>query len=154
MAKLNEKAFILGLSGLSNSGKTTLSRLLRTVFGPSSFILHQDDFFLAENELPLVDGLANWDCVEAVDFRALMRALDHIHKYGELPSDLDSKEDQNVTGQSGVSPQEVEDAKKKVIDSGVEVKLAILDGFLLFHDDDIMSRLDSRIFLRAPYEKV
>lgn len=154
MAKSNEKAFILGLSGLSSSGKTTLSRLLRTVFGPSCSILHQDDFYLPEEELPMVDGLRDWDCVEAIDFPAMMRALDHIRTHGELPGDLDSKEDQNTIGKSGVSSQETEDVRRVVRESGLEVNLKILDGFLLFHDDEVISWLDARIFLRVPYEKV
>lgn len=102
----------------------------------------------------MVDGIRNWDCVEAIDFPAMMRALSYIHTHGELPGDLDSKEDQNSIGESGVSPQEVEDARRVVQGSGVEVNLAILDGFLLFHDDEVMSGLDARIFLRASYEKV
>lgn len=154
MATSEEKTFILGLSGLSSSGKTTLSRLLRSVFGPSSFILHQDDFYQAEEKLPVVDGLVDWDCVESIDFPAMLRALNHIHDHGELPGDLDSKEDQNTTGENRVSPQEVEEVRRKVEGSGVKVKLAILDGFLLFHDDEVMGKLDARIFLRAPYEKV
>lgn len=102
----------------------------------------------------MVDGLRDWDCVEAIDFPVMMRALDHIRTHGELPGDLDSKEDQNTIGKSGVSSQETEDVKRVVRESGLEVNLKILDGFLLFHDDEVMSWLDARIFLRVPYEKV
>jgi nicotinamide/nicotinate riboside kinase len=35
---------VVGISGASSSGKTTLSRLLRDIF-PNTFILHEDDFF-------------------------------------------------------------------------------------------------------------
>lgn len=154
MAQTAQKAFILGLSGPTSSGKTTLARLLRTVFRPSCFILHQDDFFRPEEELPIVDGLADWDCADAIDFPAMMRALRHVHAHGTLPDDLDSKEDQNEIGESGVTEQEVEDARTAVRQSGVEVNLAIVEGFLLLHDDEVMSGLDASIFLRAPYEKV
>lgn len=102
----------------------------------------------------MLDGLRDWDCVAAIDFPALMRVLGHVHVHGELPGDLDSKEDQNTVGESGVSVQEVEDVRRAVRESGVEVNLAILEGFLLFHDDEVMNGLDARIFLRAPYEKV
>jgi uridine kinase len=43
------KAFIIGISGCSSSGKTTLARLLRDIF-PDSFILHEDDFYKPEEE--------------------------------------------------------------------------------------------------------
>lgn len=43
------KAAIVGISGASSSGKTTLARLLRDIF-PSTFILHEDDFYKPESE--------------------------------------------------------------------------------------------------------
>ena len=43
------KALIVGVSGCSSSGKTTLARLLRDIF-PHTFILHEDDFYRPENE--------------------------------------------------------------------------------------------------------
>ncbi len=45
----NRKAVIVGISGASSSGKTTLARLLRDVF-PNTFVLHEDDFYKAESE--------------------------------------------------------------------------------------------------------
>jgi nicotinamide/nicotinate riboside kinase len=41
------KSIVVGISGCSSSGKTTLSRLLRDIF-PNSFVLHEDDFYLPE----------------------------------------------------------------------------------------------------------
>lgn len=45
----DQKAVIVGLSGCSSSGKTTLARLLRDIF-PNTFILHEDDFYRPEEE--------------------------------------------------------------------------------------------------------
>jgi nicotinamide/nicotinate riboside kinase len=45
----DKRALIVGISGCSSSGKTTLARLLRDIF-PSTFILHQDDFYKEEKE--------------------------------------------------------------------------------------------------------
>lgn len=45
----DDAAVLIGISGVSSSGKTTISRLLRDIF-PSTFILHQDDFYKPENE--------------------------------------------------------------------------------------------------------
>jgi nicotinamide/nicotinate riboside kinase len=44
-----QAAFIVGISGCSSSGKTTVARLLRDIF-PNSFILHEDDFYKPEDE--------------------------------------------------------------------------------------------------------
>lgn len=49
MAITGRKAVVVGLSGASSSGKTTLARLLRDIF-PNSFILHEDDFYREEKE--------------------------------------------------------------------------------------------------------
>lgn len=45
----DRKAVIVGISGASSSGKTTLARLLRDIF-PNTFILHEDDFYKEEKE--------------------------------------------------------------------------------------------------------
>lgn len=43
-------ALIIGISGCSSSGKTTLARLLHDIFPSGTFVLHQDDFYRPENE--------------------------------------------------------------------------------------------------------
>lgn len=48
-AETRRKAIIVGISGASSSGKTTLARLLRDVF-PHTFVLHEDDFYRPETE--------------------------------------------------------------------------------------------------------
>jgi len=58
---ITDRALIIGLSGPSSSGKTTLARLLRTVFNISAsettngrstklFIFHQDDTYKTDTE--------------------------------------------------------------------------------------------------------
>jgi nicotinamide/nicotinate riboside kinase len=49
MVDPERKALIVGISGASSRGKTTLSRLLRDIF-PNTFILHEDDFYKPEIE--------------------------------------------------------------------------------------------------------
>lgn len=48
------KTIIIGLSGPSSSGKTTLARLLRSVFALENkirtFIIHEDDFYLPDDQ--------------------------------------------------------------------------------------------------------
>ncbi|KAK3345423.1 P-loop containing nucleoside triphosphate hydrolase protein [Neurospora tetraspora] len=80
----NQKAVVIGISGCSSSGKTTLARLLRDIF-PNTFILHEDDFYKPESEIPMKDGLANWDCPEALSIPDMTAALEHIRATGELP---------------------------------------------------------------------
>jgi len=47
------ETIIIGISGPSSSGKTTLARLLRTVFavhGMKTFIIHEDDFYYPDDK--------------------------------------------------------------------------------------------------------
>ncbi|KAG4435214.1 hypothetical protein IFR05_009290 [Cadophora sp. M221] len=78
------KAVVVGVSGCSSSGKTTLARLLRDIF-PNSFVLHEDDFYRAEIELPTKNGLLDWDCVEALSIPDMVKSLEHIHSEGTFP---------------------------------------------------------------------
>ena len=158
-------ATILGLSGCSSSGKTTLSRLLRSVF-PHTFILHEDDFYKPENSLPFKDGLRNWDCAASIDMDGLQAALQYIHEHGTSPRWLESREDQNAVGPSGVDVAVVERLSAEVRQwasqgagkqtLGEEKPLAILDGFLLFGKNvnaAVRTRIDIKMLLRANYAK-
>ncbi|KAK4455532.1 nicotinamide riboside kinase [Podospora aff. communis PSN243] len=80
----DQKAVIVGISGCSSSGKTTLARLLRDIF-PNTFILHEDDFYKPEDQLPIKHGLVDWDCPEAISVPDMEAALSHIRSTGTFP---------------------------------------------------------------------
>jgi nicotinamide/nicotinate riboside kinase len=151
---------LIGLSGPSSSGKTTLARLLRSIF-PKLILLHEDDFYRPEEELPLRSGLRDWDCAAAIDIPAFVKALRFIKSEGRLPDDLVSKEDQNAVGESGVSDQRVEELREEIgkwwterdLESKI-VRIVVVDGFLLFGESvaEIRELFDIRIFLRATYQ--
>ena len=92
---------LLGISGPSSSGKTTLARLLRDIY-PNAFILHEDDFYKTDTDIPLhpETGLQDWDCLEAIDLPALESALTFIRREGMPPPEFVSKEDKNLVGES------------------------------------------------------
>jgi len=148
------KTFVVGISGLSSSGKTTLSRLLRSTF-PSSFILHQDDFYWPDGDIPLRDGLQDWDCIGSINWAHMSSVLDHIRENSALPSDLQSLTDASPVGAGDlVGPQFIELMKSRVRESGLDedVRIAIVDGFLMFHEGNpLEERMDAKLLLRVPY---
>ncbi|KAL7809099.1 P-loop containing nucleoside triphosphate hydrolase protein [Trichoderma gracile] len=161
-----KKALIVALSGCSSSGKTTLARLLRDIF-PNTFILHEDDFYRPEAELPVKNGLVDWDCPESIDIPAMADALSYIRENASFPPTLDSKEDQNSVGPSPIPASLTATLKSKVLSllppshpilspsKEAALKVCILDGFLLYTPamSPINPHLDLKIFLRASYAK-
>lgn len=156
-----DRILLVGISGPSSSGKTTLSRLLRDAFPPSQLsILHLDDFYLTDVEIPIRNGIQDWDCIESLNLPQLQETLAYIKAHGKSPPDFISKEDQNSVGEHGVSMQEIESTKerirKAVQDAGWKRKICVVDGFLLFSEEmkDIRSLFDLRLFLRTSYATV
>lgn len=152
---------LLGISGPSSSGKTTLSRLLRDIFPASKlFILHLDDFYLTDVEIPFKNGVQDWDCLESINLPQLESALQHIKREGTIPEWLDSKEDQNSIGEHGV-PSEVVERLRARVGKWFEEKaewegrrICVVDGFLLFSEEmkEIRELFDVKMFLRTSYE--
>ncbi|OJJ89156.1 ribosylnicotinamide kinase [Aspergillus glaucus CBS 516.65] len=152
---MTSQALVIGISGPSSSGKTTLARLLQRVFSPAlskTFIIHEDDFYVPDNQIPYTTTpsgktLQDWDCVEALDITRLSRALSYIHSTGSLPDKLKSIQDLNEDADSGVSLETVERLRRfvegrlasstpstvgKGSDDRRERTLAFLEGILLY----------------------
>ncbi|KAK5660796.1 hypothetical protein OQA88_12164 [Cercophora sp. LCS_1] len=160
------KAITIGISGCSSSGKTTLARLLRDIF-PSTFILHQDDFYLPETSLPTKHGLLDWDCAAAISIPDLESALSHIRTHGTFPPTISSKEDQNSVGTIPVTDAQLSEIRNRVsqwLSPGSpghkifssEIRICLLDGFLLYSPPEftqVMSNLDIKLFLLVSREK-
>ncbi len=152
---------IIGVSGSSSSGKTTLSRLLKSIFD-RAFILHEDDFYKVDAEIPYKNGVQDWDCLEAIDRSQLNAALAHIKAHGRPPPELVSKEDLNEAGNADVDHEVVQAWRDKmralVVGPGSDTctTVAIIDGFLLFVEEMQSTRdmIDVKLFLRTSYETV
>ncbi|RDW81110.1 ribosylnicotinamide kinase [Aspergillus mulundensis] len=152
---------IIGLSGPSSSGKTTLARLLQRIFSNqpqdqpqtgkqiSTFIIHEDDFYQPDDRIPYTttksgERIQDWDCLGALDINFLTAALRYVHEHGHLPPRLRSKEDLNdVSPGSGVEDTLVDELRKtvsarmhKILSSSTtgeeKLTLALLEGFLLY----------------------
>ncbi|KAF8943449.1 ribosylnicotinamide kinase [Haplosporangium gracile] len=134
-----------------------------------STIVHQDDFYKPETLIPLdpKTGLANWDCPGAIDFQSLIETLHYVKEHGEFPEGFDSLEDKNPVGSKEYStpiPQEVLDPLRDRIMAEAArgqgqderertvTKFVILDGFMLYVDEQLRSMIDVRFYLTAPYQ--
>ncbi|KAJ5160855.1 uncharacterized protein N7482_007859 [Penicillium canariense] len=156
-----ETALIVGISGPSSSGKTTLARLLQRIFNgvrlaPSSgdttatdsstlttFIIHEDDFYYPDDQIPYTTTpsgktVQDWDTAAAIDTAFLAQALSYVRAHGHLPPRLESKEDQNEAGASGVPDTVVDSLRSEVqrrlaASTGADRRtIAFMEGFLLY----------------------
>ncbi|KAI1937582.1 ribosylnicotinamide kinase [Ophidiomyces ophidiicola] len=129
MASTCVKTLLVGLSGPSSSGKTTLARLLRSVFtlevsdgsaitATRPFILHEDDFYKSDDLIPVVTmpsgkAVQDWDTIGALDIGLLEAALVYVRDHGKLPAGLKSKEDLNDAADSGVHKRIVQSLRSE-----------------------------------------
>ncbi|KAJ6029550.1 uncharacterized protein N7446_011099 [Penicillium canescens] len=153
-----QRATIIGISGPSSSGKTTLARLLQRIFCGvnlthgnanthlNTFIIHEDDFYFPDDQIPTVTlpsgkQIQDWDTASAIDIDFLSKALTYVRQNGTLPPRLRSKEDQNDKADSGVPDgvvRELRDTVERSLSSlssseqGIVQTVAFLEGFLLF----------------------
>lgn len=150
------RCLLVGISGVSSSGKTTLARLLRDII-PNTFILHEDDFYKTDKEIPIKNGVADWDCLESINLPEFEQTLKFIKDKGALPPDFQSKEDQNSVGEAGVNKDVVEQLKKRThvsLHGRPGPSVAIIDGFLLFSEEmkAVRDLFDIKLFLRTDYK--
>ena len=72
---------VVGISGCTNSGKTTLASFLQKTF-PGSVVINQDKFFRPDDsrEHILIPELnhKNWDCLNAVNWDTMMEQVEQI----------------------------------------------------------------------------
>lgn len=159
--KDEDSPLLLALSGPTSSGKTTVANALSTIF-PTSLIIHADDFYKTDAQIPLKDGLQDWDCAGSLDFEKLWRVLRDVKDGGEVPKDL-----VHQGGiENGVHAPMVKSVSEEVVERlRIEVeawpeilkrrRLVIVDGFLLFGKSvrHMSSAIfDMRILLRARCE--
>ncbi|KAL9586837.1 MAG: hypothetical protein Q9212_000655 [Teloschistes hypoglaucus] len=165
-------SLIVAISGLSSTGKSTVASYLPSIFQPPDYtitILHVDDFYKAQVDLPKREGLLDWDCADSLDWPRLEDAVKRW-KAGEEVKEGQTNPQPNFTvGEEGSRPDNPADITHALLETlrGEVTQAAItsvpaeepqhillLDGFLLFTPSapsTLRSLLDLKILLRAPY---
>lgn len=155
------KTLLIAISGPSCSGKTTLSRLLRDAI-PRCFIIHEDDFYKTDAEIPIKrtsDGrdLQDWDCFESIDYQKLLDTVRYVKTQGRLPAGFESMEDRNAVGHVDVDEAAIEQCRQRLASTvPPHANVVILDGFLLFSTAmaELLELFDCGLLLRADHDTV
>ncbi|WP_337040895.1 uridine kinase family protein [Emticicia sp. 17c] len=69
---------LIGIGGVSRSGKSTLANLLVTHFrknGKKTIIFHQDDFVFPETQIPKIKNRTDWESPRSIDFDLFREVL-------------------------------------------------------------------------------
>ena len=128
---------IVGVAGGSCSGKTTFSKQILENFGPEVCqVIWQDDYYIDQSHRFDKDGGAvNFDHPSAIDFNLL---CDHLNKLKkgitiECPTyDFATHKRTEVTKRIAPSP------------------IILVDGILIFHQENLRDSFDYRYFISAP----
>jgi nicotinamide/nicotinate riboside kinase len=133
---------LIGIGGSSCSGKSTVTDWLSHLL--SVPIVHQDGFFRPDSVIPQLDGVANWDCPESIDFDEFHASLHRIK----------SGSSEQILGPNRPEMQleELDGDMLELVEKLKNQDIVLVDGFLLFNDDRILDLLDVAIFLKAPFE--
>ena len=131
-----QKPLVIGITGGSGSGKTTVSReLVRrlTADGSSAILLQQDSYYINQSEKPMSERiLTNYDHPDAFETDLFVSDLRRLSRHESINKPIYDNEQYTRS-------QEVE--------SVGPADVVIVDGVLLFNDARVRDLLDMKIFV-------
>lgn len=131
--KPNNIVFV-GIAGGSGSGKTYLAHALKNLL-PNCEIIYQDNFYRDQSAKFDHDGGAvNFDHPDAIDFPLLLQSLELIS-----------------SGRSIEIPvYDFAVHKRKSLIPVPKAHVYVIDGILIFHEENLRNKFDIKIFVDTP----
>lgn len=149
---------IIGLSGASSSGKTTVANALGSIF-PNSSVIHEDDFYLPDDQIPYNEEIHeyDWDCPGAINFKMFTEVIKKLksnetfdkRKYMHLEAtNISNQVDKHFC----ISPDTQNRLEILVKDKCINRKIYLVDGFLMFGSKQLVDLMDIKLFFRTDYD--
>ncbi|XP_010875148.1 nicotinamide riboside kinase 1 isoform X3 [Esox lucius] len=130
------RTLVIGIGGMTNAGKSTLSSSLHLQI-PNSCIMAQDDFF-KEDSMIAVDsnGFKQYDVLDALHMDRIMSEIE-----------LWQKNPGSFLLSHGLRTQ-----CSSTSEDSENVFVLIVEGFLIFNYKPLNELIDKRYFLEIPYD--
>ncbi|XP_047483537.1 nicotinamide riboside kinase 2-like isoform X1 [Penaeus chinensis] len=141
---------VVGISGVTNGGKSTLTKKLVESLPGTVKLINQDDYFYLEDSqhhVPAPGGLMhhNWDIISSLDMERMEKdVLDIINS--KIPEKSESYFDRGLTPHSDPSSSSSANAVHYH-------PVLLLDGFLLYDHKGLMDICNLRFFLTLTREQ-
>lgn len=121
---------------------------------PNCILVHEDDFYKHDEEVPIDSkyGIRNWDSPEALDFDLFEKELDIIKRTGNIAHDLIHNNNVDDITKFSLTEKDFKDFAQRYDSINPDIKLVIVDGFMIYNNPKIASKFDLKLFIRAPYE--
>lgn len=146
---------LIGISGCSSSGKTTVAKLIATL-AQDTVLIHQDDFYKHDEDIPVNEKyqIQDWDCIESLDIPLFRKELTQIKETGSISTNLIHMDNVDDISKFNLDKELIERLRTMFKEITDRVRLILVDGFMLYNDDITRSKFDLKILIRAPYEQL
>ena len=171
MLKGLQNCLIVGISGATCSGKTTLANALHKVI-PNSIALNQDQYYWdddSENHI-LAEGIKhiNWELVSAFDNERLVTEIKslasksepltntkfdidrNLQRFETLVEEARNSKHHSLFSHDVVEGDQIVDDMQKLFSAFP--RIIILDGILIFNYPELLNICDSKFFFTLDYK--
>jgi uridine kinase len=135
--------FLLGITGPSGSGKTTLALALEDAYPGQVTVVHMDDYFKEEPDVPRLEGLINWDHPGAFRPADAVRDLESLKAGVEVVINTKSPR---------LNP-DFDRTLQRIPYTHWPAPLIVFEGLLVLHFPGLRELMDRSIYLDARIEQ-